>query len=102
MVAEFAAAVRVGSCIDEDLRVSAVAYNGANTVLSGPAEDLERVVAELTAQSVRCDWLDTSHAFHSLLLDSILDEFEAYLGPFEFGPPQRTLVCNRTGAAVAR
>ncbi|MGO9510380.1 MAG: SDR family NAD(P)-dependent oxidoreductase [Mycobacterium sp.] len=102
MAAAFATADRVESCIDEYPRLSVAAYNGANTVLSGPEEDLERVVAELTAQSVRCDWLDTSHAFHSALLDPILDEFEAYLGPFEFGSPQRTLVCNRTGAAVAR
>ena len=76
------------------------AYNGANTVLSGPAQDLERAVAELSAESVRTEWLDTSHAFHSSLLDPILDEFESYANRFEFGPPQRTLVCNRTGAAV--
>ena len=45
------------------------AYNGANTVLSGPGADLEQAVARLTADGVRCDWLDTSHAFHSALLD---------------------------------
>ena len=78
------------------------AYNGANTVLSGPAQDLERAVAGLAAEDVRCDWLDTSHAFHSALLDPILDEFESYASRFEFGSPQRTLVCNRTGAAVGR
>ena len=78
------------------------AYNGANTVLSGPAEDLEQAVAGLSADGVRCDWLDTSHAFHSALLDPVLDEFEAYANRFEFGSPQRTLVCNRTGAALGR
>ncbi len=102
MLAVFAAADRVESCTDEYPRLSVAAYNGANTVLSGPAEDLERVVAELGAQGIRCDWLDTSHAFHSALLDPILDQFETYLGGFEFGAPQRTLVCNRTGAAVTR
>ena len=102
MVAAFAAADRVESCTDEFPRLSVAAYNGANTVLSGPAEDLERAVAELAAEDVRCDWLDTSHAFHSALLDPILDEFEAYASRFEFGSPQRTLVCNRTGAAVGR
>ena len=78
------------------------AYNGANTVLSGPAQDLEQAVAKLTADGVRCDWLDTSHAFHSALLDPVLDEFESYANRFEFGSPQRTLVCNRTGAALGR
>ena len=102
MVAAFAAADRVESCTDEYPRLSVAAYNGANTVLSGPAEDLERAVTELAAKDVRCDWLDTSHAFHSALLDPILDEFEAYLGRFELGSPLRTLVCNRTGGTVAK
>ncbi|WP_264051091.1 type I polyketide synthase, partial [Mycobacterium parmense] len=74
----------------------------ANTVLSGPADDLERAVALLEGDGVRCDWLETSHAFHSALLDPILDEFESYANRFEFSLPQRILVCNRTGAALGR
>ncbi len=102
MVAVFAAAERVESLTDEFPSLSVAAYNGANTVLSGPAQDLDRAVAGLSAEGVRCDWLDTSHAFHSALLDPVLDEFEAYADRFEFGSPQRTLVCNRTGAALGR
>ena len=59
-------------------------------------------MAGLTADGVRCDWLDTSHAFHSALLDPILDEFESYADRFNFSSPQRILVCNRTGAALGR
>lgn len=100
MVAIFTAAERVERLTDEFPSLSVAAYNGANTVLSGPAEDLDRAVAELKADGVRCDWLDTSHAFHSALLDPILDEFESYANRFNFSPPQRILVCNRTGAAL--
>lgn len=102
MVAAFAAVERVESCIDAYPSLSVAAYNGANTVLSGPAEDLGRAVAGLVGEDVRCDWLDTSHAFHSALLDPILDEFDSYASRFVFGLPQRTLVCNRTGAVVGR
>jgi acyl transferase domain-containing protein/NADPH:quinone reductase-like Zn-dependent oxidoreductase/acyl carrier protein len=102
MVAVFADAVRVESMTDEFPNLSVAAYNGANTVLSGPAHDLDQAVAALTADGLRCDWLDTSHAFHSALLDPILDEFETYANQFNFGPPQRILVCNRTGAALGR
>ncbi|MDA4110886.1 type I polyketide synthase [Mycolicibacterium holsaticum] len=102
MVAVFAAAERVESLTDEFPGLSVAAYNGANTVLSGPAQDLESAVARLEADGVRCDWLDTSHAFHSALLDPVLDEFEAYANRFEFGAPRKTLVCNRTGAALGR
>ena len=102
MVAAFAAAERVESLTDEFPSLSVAAYNGANTVLSGPAQDLDRAVGGLIADGVRCEWLDTSHAFHSALLDPVLDEFESYASRFVFGSPQRTLVCNRTGAAVGR
>jgi acyl transferase domain-containing protein/NADPH:quinone reductase-like Zn-dependent oxidoreductase/acyl carrier protein len=102
MAAVFAAAERVESLTDEFPSLSVAAYNGANTVLSGPGQDLEQAVAGLEADGVRCDWLDTSHAFHSALLDPVLDEFESYADRFEFRSPQRTLVCNRTGAALGR
>ena len=102
MVAVFTDAVRVEGLTDTFPSLSVAAYNGANTVLSGPAHDLDQAVAALSADGVRCDWLDTSHAFHSALLDPILDEFEAYANQFDFRPPQRILVCNRTGAALGR
>ena len=102
MVAVFAAADRVESLTDEFPSLSVAAYNGANTVLSGPAQDLEKAVAALTADGVRCDWLDTSHAFHSALLDPILDEFESYAEQFNFNTPQRILIDNRTGVALGR
>ncbi|WP_105347906.1 type I polyketide synthase [Mycobacterium sp. ITM-2016-00318] len=102
MVAVFADDQRVESLTDEFPSLSVAAYNGANTVLSGPAKDLDQAVAALTAAGVRCDWLETSHAFHSALLDPILDEFEAFANRFEYGAPQRILVCNRTGAALGR
>ncbi|OBK45113.1 type I polyketide synthase [Mycobacterium sp. 1081908.1] len=102
MVAVFAAPERVEGITDEFPSLSVAAYNGANTVLSGPVQDLDQAVAGLEADGVRCDWLDTSHAFHSALLDPVLDEFEAYANRFEFGAPQKTLVCNRTGAALGR
>lgn len=102
MVAVFAAAERVERLTDEYPRLSVAAYNGANTVLSGPAQVLEQAVSGLAAAGVRCDWLETSHAFHSALLDPALDEFESYASGFDFGTPQRILVCNRTGTVLGR
>lgn len=102
MVAVFTAAERVENLTDEYPTLSVAAYNGANTVLSGPAADLEKAVAGLAADGIRCDWLETSHAFHSALLEPILDEFEAYANQFTFQAPQRILIDNRTGAALGR
>lgn len=102
MAAVFAAAERVEELTDDFPSLSVAAYNGANTVLSGPAGDLEAAVERLAGDGVRCDRLDTSHAFHSALLDPILDEFEAYAQGFTFAAPQRILIDNRTGAALGR
>ena len=85
---------------DEFPRVSVAAYNGPNTVLSGPAEDLERLVATCSDEGIRCSWLDTSHAFHSELMEPALAEFETYAAQFEFAVPALPLVCNRTGAVL--
>ncbi|HNM85766.1 MAG TPA: type I polyketide synthase, partial [Mycobacterium sp.] len=102
MVAVFTASDRVESLTDEYPSLSVAAYNGANTVLSGPAGDLEKAVAGLAADGVRCEWLETSHAFHSALLDPILDEFASYADRFEFGSPQRILIDNLSGTALGR
>lgn len=102
MVAVFAGAERVEALTDRFPSLSVAAYNGANTVLSGPAGDVDQAVAALSADGTRCDRLDTSHAFHSALLDPILDEFERYADGFTYAPPQRILIDNRTGAAIGR
>ena len=100
MVAVFTDAQRVERAAEAFPRISVAAYNGPNTVLSGPGDDLEQIVAKLTEDGVRCTWLDTSHAFHSELLEPVLDEFESYAKGFEFAVPTLPLVCNRTGAVL--
>ena len=100
MVAVFADAKHVEEVAGEFPRVSVGAYNGPNTVLSGPGEDLEQVVARFGDEAIRCTWLETSHAFHSELLDPVLDEFESYAAQLQFAVPTLPLVCNRTGAVL--
>lgn len=102
MVAVFTDAGDVEQCAADFPRLSVAAYNGANTVLSGPVEELEQAVAKLSAAAIRCDWLDTSHAFHSALLDPVLDEFESYASRFVYSPPKLTLVCNRSGDVLTQ
>ncbi len=100
MVAVFTDAKHVEELAAEFPRVSVGAYNGPNTVLSGPGEDLEQIVARFGDQGSRCTWLETSHAFHSELLDPVLGEFESYAAQLEFDVPTLPLVCNRTGTVL--
>ncbi len=80
--------------------MSVAAYNGPNTVLSGPGADLEQIVARGGNDGIRCSWLETSHAFHSELLEPVLGEFESYAARLQFAVPTLPLVCNRTGAVL--
>ncbi|MBI3689923.1 MAG: acyltransferase domain-containing protein, partial [Mycolicibacterium aromaticivorans] len=100
MVAVFADPDYVERAAASFPRVSVGAYNGRNTVLSGPGEDLEQIVAACSEDGARCTWLETSHAFHSELLDPVLDEFETFATQFDYAVPTRPLVCNRTGAVL--
>src|SRR6202000_3425272 len=100
MVAVFTDPKLVEQIAGEFPKVSVGAYNGPNTVLSGPGEDLQQVVAKFSEDGVRCTWLETSHAFHSELLEPVLGEFESFASQFEFAVPTLPLVCNRTGAIV--
>ena len=76
MAAVFADAAEVEAAIAGHRALSIAAYNGAHTVISGPAEDVAAVVKRLEREEIRCQALNTSHAFHSALLDPVLDEFE--------------------------
>ncbi|MBX9638742.1 MAG: type I polyketide synthase, partial [Mycobacteriaceae bacterium] len=100
MVAVFADARHVEDVANQFPQVSVGAYNGPNTVLSGPGTDLEQIVATFNEEGIRCTWLDTSHAFHSVLLDPVLDEFEAYASRLKFEVATLPLVCNRTGTVL--
>ena len=101
MVAVFADAEHVEDVADEFPRVSVAAYNGPNTVLVGSRRATwNRSSPAFSDDGIRCTWLETSHAFHSELLDPVLDEFESYAAQFEFAVPTLPLVCNRTGAVL--
>src|ERR1700749_4121153 len=100
MVAVFAEPKLVEQIAGEFPKVSVGASNRPNTLLSGPGEALEQVVAKFSEDGVRCTWLETSHAFHSELLEPVLGEFESFASQFEYAVPTLPLVCNRTGAIL--
>jgi acyl transferase domain-containing protein/acyl carrier protein len=81
--------------------LSIAAVNGpAQTVISGPAAPVDAVCQVLTAQGVRCQTLSVSHAFHSSLVEPILDAFEREVASVRLSAPRLTLISNVSGAAV--
>jgi thioester reductase-like protein len=78
--------------------VALAAVNGPRqVVLSGAAAALRPVAAALAAQGLRVTPLAVSHAFHSPLMDPILDEFAAVADQIEYRAPRLPLVSNLGG-----
>ncbi|MET7370882.1 SDR family NAD(P)-dependent oxidoreductase, partial [Streptomyces sp. NPDC005566] len=84
-----------------DSGLDLAAINGPNSVvLSGTTEAIERYAAECAERGRRFTVLSVSHAFHSALMEPMLDEFAAVLAGLTFHPARIPVVSNLTGAVA--
>ncbi len=95
-----ASAVETVNAASSGAGLSISGYNGSHQVVSGPAADIEAVSKRFEADGVRVRRLNTKRAFHSALVDPILDELAASLDGIAIEPPALTVVSNLTGRAV--
>ncbi|MBL3671727.1 type I polyketide synthase, partial [Streptomyces sp. M2CJ-2] len=70
-------------------------------VIAGAGAEVEPVVERLTAGGVRTRRLRVSHAFHSPLMEPMLDAFAHVLAGLEFQAPTRGLISMLGGAQAA-
>ena len=79
-------------------RVSVAAYNEIqNIVISGEGQAVTLVVEAMSQRGIQARYLNVSHAFHSPLMDSILDEFEKTASTIAFSEPGIDFLSNVTG-----
>ncbi|MGW7097751.1 type I polyketide synthase, partial [Streptomyces sp. NPDC054874] len=76
--------------------VAAVNAPGS-VVLAGEAGAVRGVVDELGAGGVRTRWLPVSHAFHTPLMDPMLEEFSQLIADLPFEAPRIPVVSTVTG-----
>ncbi len=81
--------------------LSLAAVNGpAACVVSGPEEAVAALAARLDREEARHRRLHTSHAFHSAMMDPILDAFAAAVGRIVLAAPRIPFVSNLTGTWI--
>jgi acyl transferase domain-containing protein/thioesterase domain-containing protein/acyl carrier protein len=99
MAAILAAPGRVAKAIARcQDRVAIAAANGPeNTVISGEGAVVRAIVAEFESAGVRTQLLAVSHAFHSPLMEPMLDQFEAVAAAVKYERPRVPIVSNLTG-----
>ncbi|MFI6159260.1 type I polyketide synthase [Micromonospora haikouensis] len=80
-------------------RVGIAAVNGpTSVVVSGAVDALDVVERAWRGRGVRTRRLAVSHAFHSPLMEPMLEKFRALVGRLTFSVPVLPLVSNVTGA----
>ncbi|MYB56380.1 MAG: SDR family NAD(P)-dependent oxidoreductase [Gemmatimonadetes bacterium] len=106
MAAVFAPADRVAvevetvNAVSSGAGLSISGYNGNHQVVSGPIAEIEEISKRFEQEGIRVRRLNTAKAFHSALVEPILDELEASLNGVAIQPPFLTVVSNLTGRAV--
>ncbi|MBN2003123.1 MAG: alpha/beta fold hydrolase [Anaerolineae bacterium] len=69
-------------------------------VVSGPAEAIDALEQQLTAQQIVCRRLHTSHAFHSEMMAPMVESFAALVAGVTRRAPQIPFISNATGTWI--
>ena len=78
--------------------ISVACVNGPSlVVLSGPESDIESCMRELDSKDITCRPLHTSHAFHSSMMEPIIEPMLDALKNIEFKAPNVAIMSTVTG-----
>ena len=77
------------------------AINGPEQcVVSGPTDAIQKFAGQLEKEGVPCRLLHTSHAFHSAMMDPVLESFRAHLDRVSLRAPRIPYLSNVTGTWI--
>ncbi|HET8843483.1 MAG TPA: condensation domain-containing protein, partial [Ktedonobacteraceae bacterium] len=69
-------------------------------VVSGTTEDIENFTLTLQERGIEFQRLHTSHAFHSIMTEPVLEEFAALVRSIQLSSPQLPYISNVTGTWI--
>lgn len=83
--------------------ISVAAINSVSScVVSGEKTQIQAVAVEMKKQGHTCKLLPTSHAFHSQMMDGILEEFEASVNEIVLSKIKYPFISNVTGEYITQ
>ncbi len=83
---------------DKTAMVSIAAENGPRqTVISGDTNTINELMSSFEAEGIKVKELKTSHAFHSPLMDPVLNDFRRVAETISYSHPSIPLVSNVNG-----
>jgi acyl transferase domain-containing protein/acyl carrier protein len=85
--------------LNEQLSISAITGKKM-CVIAGNTEAIVELATKLTAEKVVCRQLQTSHAFHSHMMEPLAEAFTEMLQAFDLQPPSIPFVSNVTGTWI--
>ncbi len=98
MAAVFASREQVAAAMGSSKHVSFAAINGRDSVvISGDAAEVQEILDRLAKDDIMSRELEVSHAFHSPLLEPVLDEFEKRAARIRYSEPTTGFVSNVSG-----
>jgi acyl transferase domain-containing protein/acyl carrier protein len=80
----------------------AAVNTSSSCVLSGDKASIENCISTLALAGVEAIRLHTSHAFHSYMMEPVLEEFRKALEGMKLNAPQIPFVSNITGRLITR
>jgi acyl transferase domain-containing protein/acyl carrier protein len=84
--------------LQPDNELSLAAVNAPSLcVVSGPHETVDAFENQLEQKGIECRRLHTSHAFHSQMMDPILQQFEQAVKEISLNKPQLPYISNVSG-----
>jgi acyl transferase domain-containing protein len=104
MAAVFADESRVAAAIEAEGTEAVIAcLNGpANVVISGEGATVDAFLIRLRQEGIKSRRLVVSHAFHSPLMDSILEPFLSLATKVQYSEPRIAIVSNVTGKMASQ
>ena len=103
MLAVFSDLVTVQKVISnyDDIAIAAI-NSQQNIVVSGSKTALEAIAQELTNANINSTELTVSHAFHSSLMQPMLEEFQAVAESVNYNAPQLGFISTVTGDVISQ